>query len=107
MPSWAACPQYYQLALDVGWPESQMRTVMYVMHRESGCQPGARSSSHCGGRNYAMGLMQLCAWMPVYQEVQPDLNLAKAYELWQTQGWCPWVLRGDPVTGVPAATDGC
>jgi hypothetical protein len=92
-PDWAACPQWYQLARQVGWPQSQMRTVMYVMHRESGCNPDAYN------RSGATGLMQLLGWRCDGGCRNPQGNLAKALELWQSSGWCPWVLRGDPVTG--------
>ncbi len=97
-PGWAQCPEYYNLALDVGWPEEQMRTVMYVMHRESRCDPHATGSNVHG--KHAQGLLQLLGWdCPPDGCYDPTSNLTKALELWHRSGWCPWVLRGDPVTG--------
>lgn len=94
VPDWAQCPQYWQLALDVGWPEDQMPTVMYVMRRESGCNPSAHNPSG------ATGLMQLLGWScPPNGCRDAESNLRRARELWESSGWCPWVLRGDPVTG--------
>lgn len=94
VPEWAQCPQWYDLALDVGWPVEQMRTVMYVMHRESRCDPNAYN------RSGATGLMQLLGWScPPNGCRDPASNLTKALELWRSSGWRPWCLRGDPVTG--------
>jgi hypothetical protein len=98
VPGWAQCPEYYQMALDVGWPESQMRTVMYVMNRESRCNPGATGSNVHG--KHAQGLMQLLGWScPPNGCYDPWSNLSKALDLWQSSGWRPWCLRGDRVTG--------
>jgi hypothetical protein len=91
---WPWCEEWHDTAAAVGWPESVGWTLAYVMHRESGCQPGAHNPSG------ATGLMQLLGWScPPGGCRDPWSNLAKALELWQGSGWCPWVLRGDPVTG--------
>lgn len=96
---WQWCEEWHDLAAQVGWPESQGRVLSYVLHRESGCDPHAYNSQSCGRGNHAMGLMQLCGWLPASQAYNPEANLTKGLELWQSSGWCPWVLRGDPVTG--------
>ena len=70
-----------------------------MLHRESGCDPHAYNPSTCGKGAHAMGLMQLCGWLSASQAYDPATNLAKGLELWRSSGWCPWVLRGDPVTG--------
>jgi len=93
--TWPYCEQWHQLAIDVGWPESQTNgyTLPYVMHRESSCDPNAYN------RSGATGLMQLLGWHCDGGCRDPRGNLAEALVLWQSSGWCPWVLRGDPVTG--------
>ena len=91
---WRWCEQWHDMAAEVGWPEDQGAVLSYVMHRESNCQPGAYN------RSGATGLLQLLGWScPPGGCRDPWSNLAKGLELWQGQGWCPWVLRGDPVTG--------
>jgi hypothetical protein len=91
---WRWCEQWHDMAAEVGWPEDQGPVLSYVMHRESNCQPGAYN------RSGATGLLQLLGWScPPGGCRDPWSNLAKGLELWQGQGWCPWVLRGDPVTG--------
>lgn len=96
--TWAYCEEWHDLAAAVGWPESQGPTLAYVMHRESRCNPGAYNPTSCGRGNHAIGLLQLCGWGGA-ELYDPGRNLAKGLELWQRSGWCPWVLRGDPVTG--------
>jgi len=89
-----ACSQWYDTAMSAGWPMDQWDTIAYVMHRESGCDPHAHNPSG------ATGLMQLLGWRcPPGGCFDPWSNLHEAFVLWQQSGWCPWVLRGDPVTG--------
>jgi hypothetical protein len=76
-----------------------MPTLDYIMNRESGCNPHAYNGQSCGKGAHAMGLTQLCGWLPASQAYDPAANLAKALELRRSSGWCPWVLRGDRVTG--------
>lgn len=101
VPDWAQCPQWWPVAEAVGWSYGDMATLDYIMHRESGCNEAARNPVSCdrAGRYHALGLTQLCGWLPSNEAVVGELNLAKALELRQTQGWCPWVLAGDRVTG--------
>jgi hypothetical protein len=99
IPSWARCPQWWPTAQAVGWSYGDMRVLDYIMHRESGCDPHAYARQSCGRGNHAVGLTQLCGWLSASQAYDPVVNLSKALELRQTQGWCPWVLSGDPVTG--------
>jgi hypothetical protein len=92
--TWRYCEEWHDTAAAIGWPESQGPTLSYVMHRESLCRAGARN------RSGATGLMQLLGWScPPNGCADGWSNLAEAYHLWEQQGWCPWVLRGDPVTG--------
>jgi hypothetical protein len=96
---WQWCEEWHEMAAQIGWPEEQGRVLSYVMHRESGCRPGAYNPQPCG-RAHALGLMQLCGWpCPPNGCFDPWSNLTAAFNLWQHSGWCPWVLRGDPMTG--------
>lgn len=98
-PVWNWCEEWHDMADQIGWPESQGYVLSYVMHRESKCRPGAYNPTPCGSA-HALGLMQLCGWpCPPNGCFDPWSNLQAAYNLWQHSGWCPWVLRGDPVTG--------
>ena len=93
---WRYCEQWHELAILVGWPESQTEgfVLSYVMHRESNCNPDAYN------RSGATGLMQLLGWKcPPNGCFDPYSNLLRARQLWETSGWHPWCLRGDPVTG--------
>jgi hypothetical protein len=98
-PDWARCPQWWPTAKAVGWDLGDMPTLDYIMKRESGCDPTAVSRIPCGRGNHATGLTQLCGWLPYNEAINPTANLAKALELRRSSGWCPWVLRGDRVTG--------
>lgn len=91
--AWRYCEQWHDLAADVGWPESAGPTLSYVMHRESGCNPNAYNPSG------ATGLLQLLGWRCDGGCRNPRGNLKKGLELWQSSGWRPWCLNGDPVTG--------
>jgi hypothetical protein len=98
VPAWAQCPQWWGLALEVGWPAEQMATLDYIMHRESRCDPGAVGPYWRG--KHALGLTQLLGWAcPPDGCLDPRSNLTKALDLWRLSGWHPWCLAGDPVTG--------
>jgi hypothetical protein len=90
------------VALDVGWPIEQIRTVAYVIERESKCRPDAVGVLVCNahGCARALGLMQLLGWTCEPAGcLDARSNLARAVELWRSSGWRPWCLPGDPVTG--------
>lgn len=98
VPDWARCPEWWDTARAVGWPEGQLPTVDYVVHRESRCNPSA--TGILVGCCRALGLMQLLGWQcPPNGCYDPTSNLSKALELWHRSGWRPWCLAGDRVTG--------
>jgi Transglycosylase SLT domain len=85
VPAWAACPDWYWLAVDAGWPEDEMPTVMRVMRCESNCQPKAYN------RSGATGLMQvLKSWAPNDDLFDPATNLTVAKHVHDRQGWHAW-----------------
>lgn len=96
------CPQWWQVAMDVGWPTEALAVLDYVMARESTCHPGATGVQVCNrtGCARALGLTQLLGWScPPAGCYDPASNLAKALELYNRSGWASWHLAGDGVTG--------
>lgn len=91
------CGEYHDLALSVGWPEEEWKTLSMIMQRESKCQPDAWSGSDAG-------LMQInrihTEWAAQMGFVWPDdlfnarNNLLFSYRLWEASGWRPWSFSG-------------
>jgi hypothetical protein len=85
VPAWAHCPDWWPVALEVGWPADQLPTVDRVMWCESRCQPAARN------RSGASGLMQIMpGWWHGRDPYDPAVNLAMALEVHNAQGWQAW-----------------
>jgi len=96
-PDWAQCPQWWQLALDVGWPPDQLPTLDHVMWRESRCTEDATHRNANGSVD--RGLLQVNSvhlpWLAAYGLTAADLVTAggclhAALLLWEQQGWAPW-----------------
>jgi hypothetical protein len=100
-PDWARCPQWWPTAKAVGWDLGDMPTLDYIMKRESGCDPhGGVNRSPLRAREPRHRTHPVVWLVAGYNEaINPTANLAKALELRRSSGWCPWVLRGDRVTG--------
>lgn len=97
---WVHCEQWHDLAAYVGWPEQQGYVLQHVMWRESRCNPGAYNPTPCAHSDHAKGLLQLCGWScPPGGCYDPESNLRRGRELWESMGWRPWCIPGDPVTG--------
>ena len=113
LPANMMCPQWAQMAIDVGWLETDLQKIDAVMHRESRCFSNSHYSKDPHGGSY--GLMQINAfwckpsrWYPsgylqsfgvltnCKQLFHPRTNLIAARVIWQyshTQygdGWLPW-----------------
>jgi hypothetical protein len=76
----------------VGFPESAIPTMLYIIDRESGGDPNAVNG---GGAAYAggpaCGLAQL--WpCPGPQALDPITNLRYAYQKYQASGFSPWAM---------------
>jgi len=88
VPDSARCGQWWDLALEVGWPADVLPDVDRVMWCESMCEPDAHNPSG------AAGLLQL---MPMHwhgrDPYDPAVNLSIALDLWRDQGWHPWSCR--------------
>ena len=53
------CPQWRELALSVGWRIQNLSTLDRLMHRESGCRPGALNSTLNRDGSWDYGLLQI------------------------------------------------
>lgn len=59
----ALCPQWWQTAVDVGWRESLLPTLDYLMWRESRCNPASHNTDDPNGGS--RGLVQVNGfWTP-------------------------------------------
>ena len=113
LPTNMLCPQWAQMAIDVGWLETDLQKIDAIMHRESRCFSNSHYAEDPHGGSY--GLMQINAfwckpsrWYPngylqsfgvltnCKQLFHPRTNLIAARVIWQyshTQygdGWLPW-----------------
>lgn len=100
----ALCPDWWQLAVEVGWAEEQLPTVDRIMWNETRCQADAVSPT----RDY--GLMQInrSVWESTAAEhgwtmedlLIPANGLAMGlvvYNAAEAMGWCgfqPWYMSG-------------
>jgi hypothetical protein len=113
LPENMLCPQWAQLAIDVGWREKDLAKLDAILHRESRCFVDSHYALDPFGGSY--GLMQInafwCKPSKYYptgylqsfgvlsnckQLFHPRTNLIAARLIWQysyTQygdGWLPW-----------------
>ena len=104
------CPEFEQMAREVGFPKSQLRVVSYLMWKESRCQPDAFNKRDPKGGS--RGLLQINGvWTKKLQKdgiinsvddlYKPRVNLEAGYYVWSywvnntwdSFGWRPWGLR--------------
>jgi hypothetical protein len=113
LPHNMLCPQWAQIAIDVGWREEDLPMLDYVIHRESRCFTASYSNTDPNGGSY--GLTQIngywcnsSQWYPngylqvfgVLQQCEdlfhPRTNLLSARLIWlysdkeYGNGWLPW-----------------
>jgi hypothetical protein len=105
------CEQALQLALDVGWPASEMATLARVLWRESRCSfgPVLNPDDPMGG---SRGLMQIngfwctpssswpIGWLQAKGIVTDcidlfgaETNLRAGLAIWKNSGWHPWGIK--------------
>ena len=105
-PDWI-CPEYHDLAIEMGWPEDELSKLSYVMYRESRCRPDQHNPDDpMGGSN---GLVQINQFWCKPTRYWPDgwlqshgvlvscddlyiagVNLKAALAIWENSGWSPW-----------------
>lgn len=92
-PPDALCPQWWDLAVRVGWPLEELPMLDRILWRESRCDPAAWNG-------HDAGLMQInqihtefvavMGWSWPQDMFQPEPNLRFGLKLWQGKGWEPW-----------------
>jgi hypothetical protein len=113
LPHNMLCPQWAQIAVDVGWREEDLPMLDYVIHRESRCFVDAYSNRDPNGGSYglaqvngywcrpsqwhpqgylqAFGVLEQCGDL-----LHPRTNLLSARLIWlysddkHGDGWLPW-----------------
>jgi hypothetical protein len=113
LPHNMLCPQWAQIAVDVGWREEDLPMLDYVIHRESRCFIDAYSNRDPNGGSYglaqvngywcrpsrwypqgylqAFGVLEQCSDL-----LHPRTNLLSARLIWlysdreHNNGWLPW-----------------
>jgi hypothetical protein len=98
------CGEWHDLAISVGWTESEWSTLSRIIYRESRCQPDACSKSTSGLRCRDAGLVQANqvhtnwlnqnGWSFPDSMFDPELNLRFAKMLHDSSGWSPWAWLG-------------
>lgn len=114
VPPDALCPAWWGVAREVGWAESELRSLDVVLHRESRCLPGVWNADDPFGGS--RGLAQVNgSWIRWLRErgvlrvkedlFDPRVNLAAALLIYRYGverhgfGWGPWGFR----SAAPAA----
>jgi len=120
VPADALCPQWWPLAIEVGWTLDLLPTLDYVMWRESRCDPTQHNTTLNRDGSTDVGLTQIndrswclpTRWYPggylqtigalptvgCEQLFDPQLNLISAKAIYDyalqhnRNGWQPWGL---------------
>ena len=104
------CELALQLALDVGWPASEMATLANVLWRESRCTPDANNlNDPMGGSRGYMQINQFwckpttywpTGWLQAHSILthcdelfDPATNLRAGLAIWRNSGWHPWGIK--------------
>lgn len=98
------CGEWHDLAISVGWTESEWSTLSRIIYRESRCTPDACSKSTSGLRCRDAGLVQAnqvhtkwlneLGWTFPDSMFDPETNLRFAKMLHDSSGWSPWAWLG-------------
>jgi hypothetical protein len=87
------CGEWHDLALSVGWQESEWETLSKVMYRESRCTPDAFNGADAGllqiNKIHTSWLSDM-GWTHPEDMFDPTNNLLFGFRLWETSGWRPW-----------------
>ena len=98
------CGEWHDLAISVGWSESDWPILSRIMYRESRCQPDACRRSTSGLKCRDAGLVQCnqvhtkwlneLGWTFPDSMFDPESNLRFAKMLHDSSGWSPWAWLG-------------
>lgn len=99
---WGKCGEWHDLAVSVGWPESEWPRLGHVLYRESRCTPSAWNGSDAGlaqiNQIHTDWALQMGMTFPTDLFI-PANNLYFAYRLWSAReekglcGWTPWSFK--------------
>jgi hypothetical protein len=96
--NYGPCGEWRDLALSVGWPESEWPRLGYILYRESRCTPYAWNGADAGlsqiNQIHRKWLSDM-GWSHPDDMFDPAKNLTFAYRLWTTSGWKPWSFEDD------------
>ena len=113
LPPNVLCPQWTEIATDIGWQEEDLEMLDYVLHQESRCIPNVHNKNDPNGGSYGLaqvngfwcepskywpkgylqsfGVIETCK-----QLLHPRANLVSARLIWlyahrhSGNGWAPW-----------------
>lgn len=83
------CPQWEELAIEVGWETKDLPTLDYIMFRESRCNPDAHNPSGA-----ACLLQEMPFWWRGQNPYDPATCLTIGLTILHTQGWSAWSTYG-------------
>jgi hypothetical protein len=100
--TWGKCGEWRDLALSVGWPESEWPRLGQVLYRESRCTPSAWNGHDAGlsqiNQVHTSWANEMGFDFPNDLFI-PENNLYFAYRLWSAReekglcGWKPWSFK--------------
>lgn len=113
LPNSMLCPQWVEMAVDVGWEEKQLAQLDVIMHRESRCFPTVHYELDPNGGSYGLlqvngywckpstywpdGYLQAFGILETCEDLyNPRINLISARLIWiysnkeNGDGWLPW-----------------
>ena len=93
VPANALCPQWWNLAVGVGWAVEDLPVLDRVIYRESRCLPDAWNGHDAGLTQINQihrEFVAVMGWTYPDGMFNPRANLSFALKLWQGRGWKPW-----------------
>ena len=93
IPESAECPQWWPLAVEVGWPVEELPMLDRILWRESRCLPDAWNGHDAGLTQINQihtEFVAVMGWSWPQDMYNPEYNLRFALKLWQGSGWRPW-----------------
>ena len=113
LPPNVLCPQWTEIATDIGWQKEDLEMLDYVLNQESRCIPNVHNKNDPNGGSYGLaqvngfwcepskywpkgylqsfGVIETCK-----QLLHPRANLVSARFIWlyahrhSGNGWAPW-----------------
>lgn len=98
-----SCPQYEQMARQVGWPKKEIPYLSKIIARESSCFPrawnrkdpygGSHGLAQLNGSNKGFFIRKGLVKVSMVELWKPRRNLRAALALWKECGWACWGTR--------------